>query len=227
MTMKPLPNRDPDIKFKTSPPDPKLVVENPPDFVPFFFVHIPKTGGISIITEIWSQVGEGNIRGYAQHDTASSMILRHGRERWNTLFSFAFTRNPYDRLLSLYYHFMQNDKDPRFNPNNMPFESWVKYVLIDKNLELMRFYFTIRPMTEWVYSLGELVVDYVGRFENMQESWDEIARSINLEPTKLPHVNASKHEKYVVEYEKSPELIDIVGKFYSEDLKVFGYRFGD
>lgn len=122
---------------------------------------------------------------------------------------------------------MQIEKDPRFNYSNMPFEKWVKHVILDKNLDLMRAYMMLRPMTEWVYSLGELVVDYVGRFENMQESWDEIARSINLEPTKLPHVNASKHEKYVVEYEKSPELIDIVGKFYAEDLRVFGYRFGD
>lgn len=210
-----------DIKFNAD-----VVVKKPPEFTPFFFVHVPKTGGQSIVTEIGRQIGQENMHGRYGHVSGSSVIVDYGRERWDTLFSFSVVRNPYDRLLSLYNFCMQIHKDPNFTPSNMPFETWVKYVLIDKTQQVMRIYNHIRPMTEWVYSLGELVVGHIGRFEMLQESWEEIAKKLNLEVTKLPHVNASKHEQYVVEYEKSPELIDIVGKFYEEDLKTFGYSFG-
>ena len=60
------------------------------------FIHIPKTAGISIINAIYGDVSLSGHRSYYFNTVALDIQFR------NTYFSFAFVRNPFERLYSSY-----------------------------------------------------------------------------------------------------------------------------
>ena len=67
-------------------------------------------------------------------------------------------------------------------------------------------------------------MDYIGRFENMRETFDLLARRFAL------HVDAIPHEKridgkpvYTDFYDD--EAICLVSNVYADDIRAFGYDF--
>jgi hypothetical protein len=70
---------------------------------------------------------------------------------------------------------------------------------------------------------GKLLTDYVGRVEEMQKSYDEIAAKIGIPTAALDKVNASKRRDYREYYDEG--LIEGVAKLYARDLELFGYEF--
>lgn len=80
----------------------------------FIFIHIGKTGGTSIERalceyldldfEITKKDTDGQ---WWKHIWAKGMRRRIGPEAWNSHFTFAFVRNPYDMVLSLYSMYTQ------------------------------------------------------------------------------------------------------------------------
>ena len=81
---------------------------------------------------------------------------------------------------------------------------------------------------------GNILVDWIGRFENLLEDWDIFTTKVGLEGLKLPKQNMStddfqanrrkKSEDYVEHY--NSYAIDAVAKKFREDLDFFGYEFG-
>ena len=81
--------------------------------IPFFFIHINKTGGSSLITmlndhckeeyfrEKWETNNGYNHRSF--HSTAHSYIERHGRAVWDEAYSFAVVRHPLARQVSNFF----------------------------------------------------------------------------------------------------------------------------
>jgi hypothetical protein len=70
---------------------------------------------------------------------------------------------------------------------------------------------------------GQLLTDQVGRVEEMQKSYDDIAARIGIPTASLERVNTSSRKGYRDYYDR--ELIDGVAKLYARDLELFGYVF--
>jgi endonuclease III-like uncharacterized protein len=70
---------------------------------------------------------------------------------------------------------------------------------------------------------GKLLADHVGRVEEMQQSYDEIAKRIGIETTELEKVNASERRDYRSYY--TPALVDGVARLYARDLELFDYEY--
>jgi hypothetical protein len=70
---------------------------------------------------------------------------------------------------------------------------------------------------------GQLLTEQIGRVEEMQSSYDEIAERIGIPTAELERVNSSNRRDYRDYYDE--ELIDGVAALYSRDLELFGYKF--
>ena len=71
---------------------------------------------------------------------------------------------------------------------------------------------------------GNQLVDFVGRFENLQEDFEHVQKQIGLTQYQLRHHNKSRdNNSYRDAYtDKTAELISRVCK---EDIETFGYSF--
>lgn len=150
-------------------------------------------------------------------------------------FKFAFVRNPWERLVSEYLH-----------------------KKIDKHLSLKEFVFEglpeendfcdkhrhIIPQSDYLFdSNGNQLVNFIGRFENLQTDFRYICRQLDISNTSLPHKNSSysprrlllrkvRHlfsnqqriKKHYTEY-YDQELYEHVTYMYAEDIARFGYKF--
>ena len=198
----------------------------------FVFAAIPKTGTHSIrralrdhmSPEDWEQVG---LFVHRTSPIAELSRIGHGHirlvqlkphmtpENFASFFKFAFVRNPFDRFVS-YASFITRevghfDRDPH---------KVMRYFLANPPWNHILF----RPQHEFVTDeQGELLTDFIGRVETMQQSYDEIAARVGIPTAKLDVVNSSRRSDYRQYYDQ--ELIDGVAKLYARDLEFFGYQF--
>jgi len=183
-------------------------------FCKFSFIHINKTGGSSI---------EKALRVPLIHETALTFRDRIGQKRWDERFSFAIVRNPWDRAVS-HFHYRRMTNQAGLGDNPMAFKEWLKRVYIERVPELMneeKMFFT---QADWVCDeQGRIMVDYIGRFEHLQESWDRICEHLQREKTLLPHVKKSSRGNFRDYYDA--ESRQIIADFFRPDIELFGYSF--
>lgn len=147
-------------------------------------------------------------------------------------FRFGFVRNPWARLLSCYMDKIVGPtiRDQQFilgqygfTPG-MPFEDFVRGVAEISDREADGHF------VSQFYELGhegELAVDYVGRFENLPAAWNELRPRYDLPELPWAPVG-SPRSRFDFDYHKphyTPELIEIVGRRYSDDVRHFGYEY--
>ena len=192
------------------------------------FVHIPKTAGQSLCTNLggWKRVRpQGFDRGlkkYRHHFTMSE-YLEHGYlkiEKLELYFKFGFVRNPYDRILSEFKYAKRIYSKFKSNFNGFVKRGWGnsrRHSTIKQH---------IRPQYEFLYDTdGKCLVDFIGRFENLQEDFNIICDKIKIPHQELPHRNKTKHKHYTEYYDD--EIREIVAKKYAKDIEYFGYKFGE
>ncbi len=69
---------------------------------------------------------------------------------------------------------------------------------------------------------GEILVDFVARFERLHEDWDVICRHIGVEVS-LPHRHKTCHLHYSAYYDR--ETADLVRSLCERDVDLFRYSF--
>ena len=72
---------------------------------------------------------------------------------------------------------------------------------------------------------GNVILDYIGRFEDFKGSWKKISKKIGFKKP-LPHVKATKKRQHYSKY-YTDELRDIVADRFANDIEYFGYKFKD
>ena len=177
------------------------------------FVHINRTGGCSIERAI-EPIGDEPL---VRHETAIVIRKRVGKSRFDQCHKFTVVRNPWDRMVSMYCHRCQNIRDRRYRS--------IKFGDFLRNLDKMghKKIFTANQL-DWISDRnGRLLVDEVGRFEELSSFWDGLCSSLSLDLQRLERINHSKHKRYDEYYNKRTK--EIVAKRFARDIKYFGYKF--
>ena len=208
------------------------------------FVHIPKCAGQSIEMFFLKRIG-------LDWETRAPLLLRpndtptlgpprlahlkahqYVENRWITsaqfdeYFKFAFVRDPWDRTAS-FYRFLGYDwrcSFPRFVQKHLP------------ELLESRAWF-LCPQSEYVYGQdGRPLVDFIGRFESLEQDFITACQRIGIADPKLPHVNDSRKPTRGVmrRFKRRPQhykdmydarTMKLVADLYEADIDAFKYSF--
>lgn len=180
----------------------------------YVFIHINKTGGSSIEKALLTK---------HEHKTAIEKREEFGAILWKRKFSFAIVRNPWDKVVS-HYHFRVMTNQTGLGSKHVDFETWVRLAYGEKDSAYYDNPKMFMPQLDWITdSDGNMLIDYVGRFEKLDEEFKTICTKIDLNRCSLPHVKKSKRGDYREYYED--ESARIISTFYKKDIEYFGYEF--
>lgn len=161
------------------------------------------------------------------HNAWPHIYLDALAEEHQGFFTFSFVRNPFDRLVSGYRDkIFAKASDVAFYgdiPTNISFATFVHEVVKRPDC-LLNGHFQSQYYK--LYQDGKLLVDYLGRFENLDADWQFIANRFRFS-TELPHKmkSASKrgvHRNYREYY--TEELLHLVYNRFQADFEAFGYQ---
>ena len=184
------------------------------------FIHVPRTAGTSIAFASGAPKPHIPVSRFAAFDPSL----------YNKLFKFAFVRNPWDRLLSSFAHIRTAAYDSEWRTHNSvltrfkDFESFVLALEDPKFRRRLLGFVHFRPQLDWITlpRSTEICVDFLGRFENLEENYGTVARCLNFDK-ELPHLNESGHRSYSDCY--SSKMRQIVEDTYGLDIRALGYQF--
>ena len=189
------------------------------------FIHIPRCGGTSIEIAMYGK-NWFYVESSTKHLIASTAKNIY-KPYWNDYFKFSFVRNPWDRMVSLakyptaYKLNLNKGKLVGFEEHFKEFPE----IEVDKRSKSLND--TFYPIKNSVYlNILNVELDFIGRFENLNEDFEFIYKSIGDIPPLLTNdlMHRSYHKHYTEYYDD--ETREIVAQKYARDIEYFGYKFG-
>ena len=190
------------------------------------FIHVPKNAGSSMERKAY-------VGGHG-HDTLYEITKKFKDTiDFKNYIPWGFVRNPYDRLVSL-YHFWRENEVPMAN---LPFDNFIKdYIRNHTTINILTYlenkeHFNVGVQPQFlffdndVYSPDEV---FFGKVESIDSDYKEILGKIEnkskrkIKDKTLNKVNTSKRSHYRSYYNN--ETFDLVYEIYKFDVKHFGYE---
>ena len=152
------------------------------------------------------------------------------QEQYDQYFTFTFVRNPWARVVSMYkYGGYYKTMDFKY------------FLMVEFRKKIWHeYYWFVGPQYEYIFNNGKLNVDFVGKFEDIQNDFEHVCRQLELPKIKVPHLNASlkykvkdswsNKEKRILRHEDFHDYYDndsreVVADLYQGDIDLFGYKF--
>ena len=172
----------------------------------FIFLHVPRTGGTSI--QCMLNEAYAKCPGKKYKDFHSPHI--NDLETYKEYFSFAFVRNPWERILSFYLF-------DKYGSNKHSFFNWLKVMKYRNKF--------VNQMSNWILdSKNELRVKFVGRYEQYSSDIKKVCENLNISFKEPPLLNKTDHSYYTDYYDNKTK--DMVYHLYKRDVVNFKYEYG-
>jgi hypothetical protein len=148
-------------------------------------------------------------RGHRIHATASEIRALYPRD-FSRYFRFAFVRNPWEHRASLYHRLHPRD------PRGTGFGDWLKRFDLERG--------TV-PQASLFDEDGNCLVDFIGRFEQLQQDFDAVCDRVGMARRQLPRTTPAAGLVLSEIYDAAS--FRIVERLYADDIARFGYAFAD
>jgi len=209
----------------------------------FIFFHVAKVAGISIRKALSNYVEEPDyfrIKRPAKfindkinplytmwesallHATVTKTREELDENMFNHYYKFAFVRNPWDLQVSMYHFILREPEHIHYQrvKSMGSFANYLEWVAVTK-----------KPFPKGAAKFqketlcdnsGKVLVDFVGRYENLHEDFLYICQQLNIQAI-MPHLNKSQHKNYQSYYNQNTQKL--VEDHFKDDIALFGYTF--
>ena len=208
----------------------------------FLFVHIAKTGGTSVraalqkyrwrdpyYAPVWLA---SKLSGLANHELGIK-LPRHAkaiaaqemlpREFFDSLCKFAFVRNPWDLQVSSYHH-IQRER-PHLLKQDETFDAFLRRKFDPERPWQYHIDTSITPQSDYLVDLnGNLIVDFIGHYETLQQDFNHCCQVIDIPGIELPHRRRADERLAYRDY-YTPETQRMVEERFARDIEILGYEF--
>ena len=170
------------------------------------FIHQRKCAGSSIIATFGFDVND------REWHFMNEGVLSPEYESAPPYFKFAVVRNPWDRFVSAWkYLDATRELSLRDGLMHLPPDG-------------KEYRHLTRPQHATLCdSHGRLIVDYLIRFESLQQDFDQVCQIIGKPPRKLPHVNKGNRKHYSEYFDD--ECRRLFMNQFGRDVELFGYQY--
>lgn len=204
----------------------------------FIFIHVYKVAGTSVLNALENSTYPAYVPEKARpaitrltrrfNLSPSFPIRMHAKakdakstlppEVYDSYFKFAFVRNPWDWQVSLYEYGRQYKSHPQ-KELMQSFKNFDEYIdwRVSQERTLQKEFVTDDN--------GTIIVDYVGRFEQLEDDFAKICKEAGIEAI-LPQFNKTKSRQSYVQY-YSDRTRKLIEDNFKEDIEFFDYSFGD
>lgn len=198
----------------------------------FIFVHRGKSGGNSITKSLLPYCEDERIIGHnsfqdginyfdvinqkysvRKHASIAEIHQRISNRMFGSFYKFSIIRNPYERLISVYF-----SPNRVYNKNVESFDA-TEFEKVIKSQRTFREFVCIDPKENLLAHM-----DTVLRFENLNEDFSILCSTLRLKVKTLAHLNKSKRKADYREY-YNDKLIDLVESKFREEIDFFNYKF--
>ncbi len=208
------------------------------------FIHIHKTGGTYLSYVLHKHYGfknyyirrpdhdlfcknkkkttrylnyENKVHGVLNYYKTSPFINKKmgmDARKWDTYFKFCFIRNPYDRLISGWYH---------VNKYKIPLDNYLNIKTYCNDVDYIHVF--MPQVKHIINEKGKMGINFIGRFENLEEDFQLVLKKLGVKrilhtPTKTMNVRDHKHfsEYY------TPSILTKVNQILREDFLMLPYK---
>lgn len=154
---------------------------------------------------------------FSSHTSAREIRRILGESIWNEYYKFCFERNPWDRVVSLYYFMLYRNQ-----ANLEPSMTISEFINSRKVLSLKKWgidNYTIN---------GEIAVDRVCKYEHLEKELEEVCESI-LGMPRLPELPRAKGEARTDRRHYRDILSNTdrqkIAELFAREIELFGYEF--
>lgn len=195
----------------------------------YVFIHIPKCAGTSLHRALQALHERRDLprptTPYHKHTKAAEVRRLLGK-KWEAAFTFSFVRNPWDLMVSSYHWWLQyaeefpalaGDVAQIRAMNGFPAFLRSRYgkEMINEHVG--------RDFTDWLAEDGTVIVDFIGRYENLAEDWKRVCAHLGEKPVPLTRENQVAREDYRSFYDQASH--DLIARRFAQSIALFGYRF--
>ena len=182
-------------------------------FQDFVFIHINKNAGSSI---------EEALGARHEHRTAQEKRNELGEKLWRKKFKFTVVRNPWDKVVS-HYHYRVQTNQTKLGETPIPLPEWVCRAYGKQDPAYYDKPKMFMPQLDWLTDAeGTVMVDFVARFENLQQDFEAICQRLNR-TAHLPQLRKSERGDYRKYYDEESKAV--VASWFAKDITHFGYRY--
>jgi hypothetical protein len=163
---------------------------------------------------------ENRIHGVLNYFKTSPFInkkMNMTPQKWDTYYKFCFIRNPYDRIISGWYH---------VNKLNIPFSNYLNLYNKCNDVEFMHVF--MPQVRNIINEKGKLDINFIGQFENLEEDFQKVLKNIGVKD--IIHevskkMNKREHNPFYTYF--SQEGLNKVNLILKEDFKYLNFKMFD
>ena len=208
----------------------------------FIFVHIAKTGGTSVRASLnrlrWKDpfyylsLPSNKVSGLVGHKLGLK-FPRHAHlvaakemlpeDYFNSLYKFAFVRNPWDLQVSSFHH-IQRERPQHMN-GITDFNEFMRWKFDPERPYQYHIDTSLSLQSDYLVGLDhKLIVDFIGRYERLQEDFSEVCERLKLDLS-LPHKRRAQDRKDDYRSYYQSDTVDLVSRHFARDISLLEYQF--